>query len=183
MTIDRLNEETILVTLARDEMERYSLDFGAGDDTTRRGLRQLMLRIGHECGLNHSGKSYLIEALPAGGSCLLIISVRPLSRRRTYRIKRVEKRECFRFDGIDALLDWSRVGAVFRGELYTYEDGCWLLPDCPPAPAVRRALTEYASPRELSAVMLARIREHGTPIGGCSPRRPLRRRTVPRGGG
>lgn len=174
MTIDRLSDRTILVTLMRDDMERYGLCFGAQDSGTRRGLTELMRRVGEVCALDHSGKSYLIEALPAGESCLLIISVRQLRRRRVYRVKRVERRACYRFGELDALLDWMRVGGGVSGSLYTYAGGCWLLPDYPPSSRARGRLTEYASVSLLGAIELARIRELGTHIGDAGGRRMMR---------
>ena len=102
MTIDRLGERTILVTLMRDDMTRYSLDFNddADGERTRRGLTRLMYRVGEECGLNHRDKSYLIEALPGKESCLLIISVRVAKTRRRYRIKRENAVDVCRFSGV-----------------------------------------------------------------------------------
>ena len=108
MTIDRLGEGMILVTLMQDDMRRYRLDFGdaADGDDTRRGLTRLMLHVGEECGLNHRDKCYLIEALPGKESCLLIISVRSNKARRRWRIKRENTVDCCRFASSDDLLDW-----------------------------------------------------------------------------
>ena len=99
MTIDRLSEGMILVTLMRDDMTRYSLDFNddADGERTRRGLTRLMVRVGTECGLDHHNKCYLIEALPSRDCCLLIISVRR-TRRKKYRIKREKTRAICEFD-------------------------------------------------------------------------------------
>ena len=74
MTIDRLSQGMILVTLMDDDMRRYSLDFNdaADGERTRRGLTRLMYRVGEECGIDHRDKCYLIEALPGKESyCLL----------------------------------------------------------------------------------------------------------------
>lgn len=178
MTIDQLSQKTILVTLMRDDMEHYCLDFSVGGDCARRGLTRLMGRVGEACGLDHSGKSYLIEALPAGESCLLIITVQPMQRRRRYRIKRVTTQECFVFDDIDALLDCFGGGTRVSGSLYTYRGGCWLLPDYPPVPRLRRRLAEYTDVRVMTAIEAARVRELGVPITQHAPRRPLRPRPV-----
>ena len=175
MTIDQLDDNRILVTLMRDDIERYCLRFDDDGDSTRRGLTRLMVRVGEACGLDHRGKSYLIEALPAGDSCLLIISVRALHRRRRYRIKRVTRQECFVFATVDDLLDWLD-GDPVCGRLYRCGDGCWLLPDCPVPPRLRRRLSEYAQVRELSAVEAARVRETGCPLGDVAPRRVPHRR-------
>lgn len=174
MTIDRISRQTILVTLGQEDIERYRLDFDGDDASARRGLTLLMNRVGEVCGLDHSGRSYLIEALPAGDSCLLIISVRR-TRRRSYRIKRITRQECFVFDSVDALLDWRSTGTV-GGDLYLYQGGWWLLPAYPPAPRSRRRLAEYAEVRELTAVAIARIRELGTPLTALTTRHAPRPR-------
>lgn len=174
MTIDQLSQKTILVTLMRDDMERYSLDFGADEEGARRGLTRLLYRVGEACGLDHSGKSYLIEALPAGDSCLLIISVRP--KRRRYRVKRTRTTTCYFFDGIDALLDWRAAGVHIAGGVYALKGGYWLTPDYPPAPRVQLLLSEYAAPSALDAVGVARLRELGTPVAGVGTRRHQRPR-------
>ena len=178
MTIDQLSQKTILVTLMREDMERYGIDFTADGAGVRSGLTRLMSRVGAACALDHSGKSYLIEALPAGGSCLLIITVQSLKRRRTYRIKRVSTQECFVFDGVDALLDCCRDGTRFSGSLYAYRGGCWLLPDYPPAERLRRRLAEYSDVRTLTAIETARVRELGSPIVQCAARRAVHPRAA-----
>ena len=170
MVIDQLSDKTILVTLMQDDMRRYSLDFGADGDDTRRGLTRLMVRIGEECGLDHVGKSYLIEALPAGDSCLLIISVRTRIRRR-YRIKRERQVDCCRFADADALLDWLSAGGGLEGSVYAYRGGYLLLPEYPFTPRVRQRLSEYGELQRLNTVEAARIRELGTPVREQSARR------------
>lgn len=168
MTIDRLGEKTILVTLLRDEMARYQLDFdsGADGDNTRMGLTRLMYKVGEECGLDHSGKSYLIEALPGKEGCLLIISVRIGKSRRRYRIKRERRIDCCRFTSADDLLDWmarpesSRMGYT----LSEYENGYYLLPEYPLTKAERGLLNEYGCVLQASPVAAARIREGGRTV-------------------
>lgn len=174
MVIDQLSDKTILVTLMRDDLQQYSLDFGADNREIRCGLTRLMLRIGEECGLDHAGKSYLIEALPAGDSCLLIISVRAKQYRRRYRIKRVVTVDCCTFADADALLDWMQTGAGVIGSVYVYRGGYRLLPDYPFPPRVRGRISEYGMLEQLSTVEAARIRELGTPVMEYSARRTPR---------
>lgn len=166
MTIDRLGEKTILVTLTDEDMLMYDLDFSADSPSTRRGLTRLMYAVGEECGLSHRGKSYLIEALPGGKSCLLIISVRVNKPRRKYRIKRERCEICCRFDDTDALLDWLD-REESRSMSYTLfrSDGAYcLFPEYPPTEAARRVLSEYAAVIGVSPVAAARVREYGEPI-------------------
>ncbi len=166
MTIDRLGESTILVTLMRDDMRRYDLDFEASADAaeTRQGLTRLMYRVGEECGLNHRDKSYLVEALPGKESCLLIISVRSGKPRKRYRIKRETTVECCVFQRCDDFLDWlSRPESAALGySLYALSGCYYLLPTYPLNPAESVLLNEYGAVTKKSPVAAARIREHGT---------------------
>lgn len=178
MTIDRLGEGMILVTLLHDDMTRYSLDFNesADGERTRRGLTRLMYRVGEECGLDHRDKCYLIEALPAKESCLLIISVRSNTVRRRYRIKRENRVDCCRFLTIDDMLLWmsrpesDRIGYA----LYAVSGSWYLLPEYPLSAAERAVLNEYGAVSRESPVAAARIREHGKLLREHTRRRYFR---------
>lgn len=174
MMIDRLGEKTILVTLMRDDMRRYELDFdAAATESTRRGLTRLMYRVGEECGLDHRDKSYLIEALPGRESCLLIISVRVTKSRRRYRIKRESLCECCRFLSADDMLDWmARADSARLGyRLYRLGQEYFLLPEYPLSEQECCILNEYGSVTRESPVAVARIRENAELIGDHTRRR------------
>ena len=166
MTIDRLSQGMILVTLMDDDMRRYSLDFNdaADGERTRRGLTRLMYRVGEECGIDHRDKCYLIEALPGKESCLLIISVRAEKSRRRYRIKRENTVDCCRFLSVDELLLWlQRPESVRMGyALYQSQGSYCLLPEYPLSKSERCILNEYGVICRESPVAVARIREYGT---------------------
>ncbi len=175
MTIDRLSQGMILVTLMDDDMRRYSLDFNdaADGERTRRGLTRLMYRVGEECGIDHRDKCYLIEALPGKESCLLIISVRAKKSRRRYRIKRENTVDCCRFSSVDALLLWlDRPESARMGyALYQSKESYCLLPEYPLTSAERCILNEYGSVCRESPVTVARIREYGKLLREHSRRR------------
>ena len=161
MTVDQLSEGTILVALEPDDMARYALDFTHGDTAdARRGLTRLLCRVGEECGLKESDSSYLIEALPAGDSALLIISVRPVRQRRRWRIKRERRCDVCRFGDLDALIALDPARLPFGYELYD-RGGYQMIPDRPLNPRLSALLNEYGAVGTLTAVELARLREYG----------------------
>jgi len=165
MTIDKLSEGTILVSLIDEEMRSFRLDFSAADaEETRRGLTRLMYKVARECGLDCRDKSYLIEALPGGSGCLLIISVRTVRRRRRFRIKRACSRMCCVFACVDDMLDWLKRGSGTDCVIYSYDGIYVLLPDRRLSPAQSSLLNEYGSVRELSAADAARIEEYGETV-------------------
>lgn len=166
MTIDVLGGDMILVSLLQEDMRRYDLDFGTQADAavTRRGLTRLMYRVGEQCGLDHRDKSYLIEALPGRDGCLLIISVRVAHRRRSYRVKRVERRCVCRFDSTDDMLDLFEREDALDGmgyRLYTMDGSYYLVPEVPPGERHRVLLSEYGCLYDERTVTLARLCEYG----------------------
>lgn len=165
MTIDMLDRKTILVNLQQEDMREYALDFQSREDAdkVRRGLTELLIRIGEECRLDHRGKSYLIEALPARESCLLIISVRRTHRKK-YRIKRENTRTICTFDTADMLLDWmeSDHANAFSYQLYRYHERYILLPFLNTPTSTLASLSEYGCLTPASSVIAARIQEYGT---------------------
>ena len=175
MNVDRVGEETILVTLDRDDMTRYSIDFSSDDcGGIQQGLTRLMVRVGEACGLDHRDKSYLIEALPAGDSCLLIISVRTVKRRRIYRIKRVRTVECCVILSCDDLLDVLRLDRIGGFRLYCSANRYYLFPDRPLSDRTRAILNEYGAVIGMKAVAAARIAEYGEPLAERFTRPTLR---------
>ncbi len=164
MKIDRLNSGMILVTMEREDMRAYRLDFeqDADSESVLRGLSRLILRVREECGLGRRGRSYLVEALPGRDGCLLIISVRAVKRRRIYRIKRDVTRTVCIFDDADALLDWMNAAAL-RGR-YTvrmYRGQYVLVPLLPLNAAEEAQLSGYGRLVKADAVSTARILEFG----------------------
>ena len=173
MMIDVISKRTILVGLCAEDMERYSLDLGSPDiEASRAGLARLMARVGSECGLRHEGKSYLIEALPGGDGCLLIVSVRDVKKRRVYRIKRKRLFDVCFFSTADDMLDCLKAELSFGFRLYGYGGGYCLRPELPAGERLRAQLSEYGSIKQLTAVGLARVTEVGELIFERSVKRP-----------
>ncbi len=162
MTVEMIGEKTILVSLCEGDMRRYSLTLDGNADKVQSGLKDLLCRVGEICGLDHRGKSYLIEALPSNKGCLLIISVHTVKHRRKFRIKRTQAHELCVFFDADAMLDFWRSRPQGGYAVYEYEGRFILLP-CGSATAEPIArLSEYGELYPVSDAVFARIREHGT---------------------
>lgn len=165
MTVDMLDTGTILVTLGESDMRAYTLDFSETSDSSRlrEGLTALLYRVGDMCGLESGGKSFLIEALPSHGACLLIISVREVRRRRVFRIKREKTQAVCIFDGCDPLLDYLSRGAdrLSGYSVYEYNGSYALIPEPLASSQALSELSEYGRLLSVSPVAAARIREHG----------------------
>lgn len=160
MTIEMLDKGTILVSLGAEDMRRYSLRLD--DSAAQNALKDLLVYVGEVCGLDHRGKSYLIEALPSRAGCLLIISVRTVKRRKIYRIKRSGTREICVFFNSDAMLDFLRGGMRGGYSLYLYNEKYVLLPGLTADSGEMGRLSEYGELYPAPAAVEARIRECGT---------------------
>ena len=161
MTVEMIGEKTILVSLCEGDMRRYSLSLEGDDDKMRSGLKDLLCRVGEICGLDHRGKSYLIEALPSRKGCLLIISVHAVKHRRKFRIKRNRARELCVFFDADAMLDFWRSYPQGGYAVYRYEGSYLLLPGVSVSTETMARLSEYGELYPVSEATFARIREHG----------------------
>ena len=161
MTVEMLNKGTILVLMEGDDMRRYSLSFEEGS-APEQGLKKLLYRIGEECGIDSRGKSFLVEALPSRGGCLLIISVRRV--RKVYRIKRDSTRTLCVFDTADMLLDRLLLGGELAGTVYSYREKYILIPALSATKRSLALLSEYGRLVKADAVETARIREFGSKI-------------------
>ena len=163
MTIEIMDKGTILVSLREEDMRTYSLSFDEKNaGCPEHGLKCLLYHIGETCGLDHSGKSYLIEALPSCDGCLLIISVRRAKYRRKYRVKRSKHADAFLFFDCDAMLDYCR---LYQGEagyaVYRYKERYILIPSPRASASAFTRLCEYAERCPVSETALAHIREFG----------------------
>ena len=162
MTVEMIGEKTILVSLCEGDMRRYSLTLDSNGDKVQSGLKDLLCRVGEICGLDHRGKSYLIEALPSNTGCLLIISVHTVKRRRKFRIKRTGARELCVFFDADAMLDFWRSYPNGGYTVYAYEGRYLLLPGVSAVGEMTARLSEYGELYPVSDAVFARVREHGT---------------------
>lgn len=175
MTIEMIDQRTILVSLGEDDMRRYSLRLEDDAGKVQSGLKDLLCRVGEICGLDHRGRSYLIEALPSPKGCLLIISVRRVKRRRVFRVKRQKVRELCVFFHADAMLDyWQNAKRQGGYAVYRYEGRYVLLPALSAAENMTAQLSEYGELYPVSEAVFARVREHGELLmRSAAPRRQI----------
>lgn len=171
MTVEMIDGGTILVSLGDDDMRRYSLRPDDPVEDVQTGLKAILCRVGEICGLDHQGKSYLVEALPSRGGCLLIISVRGVKRRRVYRIKRQKVRELCVFFHADAMLEYWRSAQRAGYAVYLYEGRYVLLPAASVPDSMTARLSEYGELFPVSEAVFARIREHGKLLAQYHPPR------------
>ena len=165
MKIDRLNQGTILVSMAAQDLRDYKLDFGKETEpnAVHSGLKRLLHHVGERCSITPGGRSFLIEALPSKEGCLLLISVRS-ARRHVYRVKGGFPSVVCVFERMDDLLDWMLRERDLRYTLYRFRGLFVLLPSHTLSLVQRRRLGEYGRMIAADRIMLARVKEYGEKV-------------------
>ncbi len=171
MTVNRLGDNRVLVTLRDSEMNDYLLDFqkmSLSDSHSRRVLLRIMQMALRRSGISVGERRVDIEAMQCGGDCYLLMTVVQKPSRHTYRLKRGSFCACYAADSAEILLQTieklrqarylSAKSAVYtlNGRYYLIFDS--ILPD-----AYRRVLSEYTR-KTGGAITAARVREYGTPV-------------------
>lgn len=176
MTIEQLDSEKVLISLCSEDMRDYSLSFdtlGVYDEHSRKVLLRLLRLAFNKTGMNFGSKSVLMEALPHQSGCLILVTlIDKEPKRKTYRVKRIETKPCFCFQGAEELLCSleilrDRGIALHRNSLWLYKDRYCLVFDYPVVPQrARQVLSEYAESIELSSLQIARMKESGKILCG-----------------
>lgn len=166
LTVNRLSDNRVLIILAQEEMQDFSLDFSRmdlGDSHARRVLTRLTRMACRKSGIATDGQRLNIEALSLGEGCYLLITV---GGARRYRLKQSGARICCTLqtsgDLLNAVAALYRSGAVCRrSSAYAYRGGYCLLFAYPSLPhTVGRILSEYGSVTR-KPLYCAAVAEHG----------------------
>ena len=161
MTIQKLQSGKLLILMKNEELARYGLSFQnmhENDEPTKRFLKRLAAVS--STALSLCARGCVVEALPGGEECILIVS--PARGRRTYRIKRTPLPEAFRFETVDDLLDaYRRIcsGGRLNAPQAQILGGAFVLCfDRPLSGRESHILSEYGV--RLSPIALAALGEH-----------------------
>lgn len=171
MTVNRLGDNRVLVTLCHSEMNDYLLDFqkmSMSDSHSRRVLLRIMQMALRRSGISVGERRVDIEAMQCGEDCYLLMTVVKKPRRHTYRLKRGSFCACYVVDTAEQLL--QAVGKLHKARylsaksaVYRLEGRYYLIFDSVMPEAYRRLLREYAR-KSGGAVTAARVKEYGTPV-------------------
>ncbi len=177
MTIEQLDTTKVLISLCNEDMRDFSLSFDTmsmHSDHSRKVLLRLLHLASSKTGIAWADGTVLVEALPHQSGCLILVTlVDKKKRRKTYKVKRIETRPCFCFDGIDSLFcaveSLRNLPHILqRNSLWQKDNKFLLVFDYPIIPArVRGILLQFSREKAISRVHLARIRESGKLI--CAP--------------
>jgi len=170
MTIEKLSETKVLISLCGEDMDNFRLNIskmGFGDERSRRVLLRLLELARRETGADLKLKAALIEALPLQSGCLLLVTFTNKERRKTYKVKSIDKRLCYVFGNAEKML--SAAEDLYRTKTEVQDNRLWLsferyyiVFDNPFIRfATRDILKKYAQEKFLSSVSVSRIKENG----------------------
>lgn len=168
MTIEKLSEEKILISLCEEDMENFRLDtrkMGFGDEVSKRSLLRLLQVALREVGMSAVSKTVLMEALPVHSGCLFLLTFSDKKEKRIYKVKKSEG-PCFCFENAEKML--SAAEDVYRKEiadcdnaLWLYDSGYYLIFTTPVIKGVVRDVLEKYAKRIPSSLLVSRIKEGG----------------------
>ena len=171
MTVSRLGEDRVLITLCHKDMDDFLLDFismSMSDNHSRRVIMRIMQVACRRSGISVSGKSVNVEAMLFGDDCYLLVTVAKKRRSHTYRLKSSTICACYKAGNAENMLSLieklyrknvvSSKNAVFEldGDYYIIFDGYLPL-------QFRGILSEFAE-KKSGSIAAARVREYGNPV-------------------
>ena len=169
LTINKLGDNRVLITLCGQDMNDFSLDFNSmslNDSRSRRVILRIMQVACRRSGISMNGKKFNIEALSLGEDCYLLVTVDKKQKPHTYRLKRWESGICYSLGGSTDFL--NAMEQLFRqnvccGKNSVYElDGEYFImfdyPSVPPK--FKRVLSEFSF-KSGGKISSAKIREKG----------------------
>lgn len=170
MTIEKLGEDRVLITLRQDDIKTLGLEIeklSPQNPEHEKKLKKLLLLACFDAGIDARGRRFLLEALPCKTGWLLLLYAQRIHSGKRYHIKKQTALPVCVFHSYDDMLDALSVlsksaSALPCGALYEYQGRCMLIFSYPALPKhVERVLSEFGSLREFSALKIAHIREHG----------------------
>lgn len=168
MTIEQIDKSKVMILLGSEDMRDFSLEYDTldfSDPHSRRILNRLLKLACSKTGLNTDNKRMYVEALPHNNGCLILLTLRPKSERRTYKIKRTNKELGCVFENCEALIQASvALGKNYipKNSAYFYNGKYYLIIDSRPVSVyVLATFEEFSNILALNRITSARIKENG----------------------
>ena len=170
VTVNKLADNRVLITLCNKDMTDFSLDFNSmsfNDNHSRRVILRIMQAACRRYGINVSGKRLNVEAMLFGDDCYLLVTVSKKQSPHTYRLKSGFA-VCYAVENAEALL--ALVKALYRKSVLSPKNAVfelngkyYIIFEHYLPLTLRRVLSEYAK-KKGGIVSAAQIREYGNPV-------------------
>lgn len=169
MIIEQIDNSKVLIVLGSTDMRDFSLEYRTlsfSDPHSRMILTRLLTLACVKTGMDTEDKKLIVEALPHSEGCLILLTLAPKGRRRTYRIKKPDKNLCCVFRDSEALIS---AGVALKGKnllpqnsVYLYRGKyCLVIDNRPVSLGALCLLEEFSTPFVCTKTAIARIKENG----------------------
>lgn len=170
MTINKLGDDRVLITLCHKDMSDFLLDFkklSLNDSHSRRVLLRILQVACRRSGISTGGKRVNIEAMLFGEDCYLLITLAKKGMH-TYRLKRSDYSVCYAADNAEDLLRVTKQlvkSGLYcpKSAVYALDGAYYLIFDSYIPKNIHRVISEFAQ-KKGGRITAARIREFGKPV-------------------
>ena len=110
MTIEQIDPGKVMIVLGSNDMKDFSLEYNTlsfKDPHSRKILSRLLTLACSKTGMSIDNKKMLVEALPHKSGCLILLTLKPKTKRRVYRVKKPDRILCAVFPDVESLIGAS----------------------------------------------------------------------------
>ena len=170
MTIEQIDSGKVMIVLGSNDMKDFSLEYNTlsfNDPHSRKILSRLLTLACSKTGMSIDNKKMLVEALPHKSGCLILLTLKPKTKRRVYRVKKPNRCLCCIFTDVERLIRASLAlcSKLPENKIYSYRDKYYLLIEDNIALHALSQLEEFSDCYVCSKIAAAKVREAGREIG------------------
>ena len=170
MTIEQIDPGKVMIVLGSNDMKDFSLEYSTlsfKDPHSRKILSRLLTLACSKTGMSIDNKKMLVEALPHRSGCLILLTLKPKTKRRIYRVKKNDKCLCCIFTDVERLIGASVAlkNRLSENKIYYYNDKYYLLVEDNIALYPLALLEEFSDCYVCSKIAAAKVSEAGRELG------------------
>ena len=170
MTIEQIDPGKVMIVLGSNDMKDFSLEYNTlsfKDPHSRKILSRLLTLACSKTGMSIDNKKMLVEALPHKSGCLILLTLKPKTKRRVYRVKKPDRILCAVFPDVESLIGASLAlnKKLPENQIYYFSGKYYLLIEDNIALYPLAMLEEYSDCYMCSKISAAKVREAGREIG------------------
>ena len=170
MTIEQIDRSKVMIVLGSNDMKDFSLEYNTlsfSDPHSRKILSRLLTLACSKTGMSIDNKKMLVEALPHKSGCLIVLTLKPKTKRRVYRVKKPDKCLCCIFGGVDGLINSAVAlkGSLPDNRVYFFNNKYYLLIEGNTSLYTLARLEEFSDCYMCSKTAAARVAEAGKELG------------------
>ena len=170
MTIEQIDPSKVMIVLGNNDMKDFSLEYNTlsfSDPHSRKILSRLLTLACSKTGMSIDNKKMLVEALPHKSGCLILLTLKPKTKRRAFRIKKPDRYLCCIFADVERLISAAAAlkDRLPENSVFYFNDKYYLLIEKNLALHTLATLEEFSECYMCSKIATAKVREAGSEIG------------------